>query len=62
MQRLRKGPLPFEQSGITALQTFARRLTSYLHGIVAYCRHLLNTSIVEGINNIIKIIKRPAYA
>jgi transposase len=50
-----------EQSGIAALQTFARRLTSYLHGIVAHCRHPLNTSVVEGINNTIKVIKRRAY-
>ncbi|MDN8012639.1 transposase, partial [Burkholderia multivorans] len=28
---------------------------------VARCRHSLNTSIVEGINNTIKVIKRRAY-
>ncbi|MEB2661365.1 transposase, partial [Bordetella parapertussis] len=33
----------------------------YLHGILARCRHPLNTSIVEGINNTIKVIKRHAY-
>lgn len=49
------------QSGIDSLQTFARRLEGYLHGIVARCRHPLNTSIVEGINNTIKVIKRRAY-
>jgi transposase len=54
----------FEQatdSGIEALQTFAKRLEPYLHGILARCRHPLNTSVVEGINNTIKVIKRRAY-
>lgn len=50
-----------QQSGIAALQTFARRLEGYWHGILARCRHPLNTSIVEGINNTIKVIKRRAY-
>lgn len=50
-----------QQSGIAALQTFARRLQDYWHGILARCRHPLNTSIVEGINNTIKVIKRRAY-
>ena len=31
-----------------------------IHGILARCRHPLNTSIVEGINNTIKVIKRRA--
>ncbi|MCM2546257.1 transposase, partial [Burkholderia glumae] len=42
-------------------QLFARRLQSYWHGILARCRHPLNTSVVEGINNTIKVIKRRAY-
>ncbi|OZI73988.1 ISL3 family transposase [Bordetella genomosp. 12] len=50
-----------EQSGIAPLNTFAQRLKGYLHGILARCRHRLNTSIVEGINNTIKAIKRRAY-
>lgn len=50
-----------KQSGIAALKLFAQRLESYWHGIVARCRHPLNTSIVEGINNTIKVIKRKAY-
>ena len=49
------------QSGIAALSTFAQRLQGYLHGIIARCRHPLNTSVVEGINNTIKVIKRRAY-
>ena len=50
-----------QQSGIPALQLFAKRLSSYWHGIIARCRHPLNTSVVEGINNTIKVIKRRAY-
>ncbi len=49
------------QSQIPALQLFAQRLQTYWHGIIARCRHPLNTSVVEGINNTIKVIKRRAY-
>ena len=49
------------QSGIAALELFAQRLKGYWHGIIARCRHQLNTSVVEGINNTIKVIKRRAY-
>lgn len=48
------------QSGIAALQLFAQRLRGYWHGTLACCRHPLNTSVVEGINNTIKVIKRRA--
>lgn len=48
-------------SGIAALAHFAFKLKAYLHGILSRCRHRLNTSIVEGINNTIKVIKRRAY-
>jgi transposase len=48
-------------SGIEALKRFAERLKPYLPGIIARCDHPLNTSIVEGINNSIKVIKRRAY-
>jgi transposase len=50
-----------QQSDIGPLRQFAQRLSSYWHGIVSRCRHPLNTSIVEGINNTIKVIKRRAY-
>ena len=49
------------QSRIPALELFAQRLKGYWHGILARCRHPLNTSVVEGINNTIKVIKRRAY-
>ncbi|MET5115790.1 transposase, partial [Burkholderia pseudomallei] len=48
-------------SGIAAVQKFAQRLQGDWHGIVARCRHPLNTSVVEGINNTIMVIKRRAY-
>lgn len=48
-------------SGIEALMRFADKLKPYLHGIVSRCRYPLNTSVVEGINNTIKVIKRRAY-
>ena len=48
-------------SGVAALALFAQRLSAYVHGILSRCRHPLNTSIVEGINNTIKVIKRRAY-
>lgn len=48
-------------SGIAALQAFARKLKPYLHGILAHTRWPLHTSLVEGINNRIKVIKRTAY-
>lgn len=54
----------FEQamaSGIPALKRFAQRLKAYLPGILARCRYPLHTSVLEGINNTIKVIKRRAY-
>lgn len=49
------------RSRIPALKAFARRLKPYMCGILAHCRWPLGTSIVEGINNTIKVIKRMAY-
>lgn len=48
-------------SGIAALQHFAEKLKPYLHGILAHARWPLHTSLIEGINNRIKVIKRMAY-
>jgi transposase len=48
-------------SGIAPLIQFAKRLKPYLNGILAHCRHPLHTSVLEGINNRIKVIKRMAY-
>lgn len=50
-----------EESGIHALQLFARRLSNYLEGIVSSAHYRLNTSVLEGMNNKIKVLKRMAY-
>jgi len=48
-------------SGLTPLILFAKRLKPYLRGILASARFPMNTSILEGVNNRIKVIKRMAY-
>lgn len=49
------------ESGIKPLILFAKRLKGYLHGIIASAVYQLNTSVLEGMNNRIKVIKRMAY-
>jgi len=49
------------RSRIEPLKAFARKLKDYLPGILAHCRWPLHTSVLEGINNKIKVIKRMAY-
>ncbi len=49
------------RSRIEPLKRFARRLKEYLPGILAHCRWRLHTSLLEGINNKIKVLKRRAY-
>lgn len=49
------------RSRIPALVRFARRLKAKLPGILAHCRYPLNTGVLEGINNKIKVLKRMAY-
>ena len=49
------------RSGIEPLRRFARNLKPYLRGILAHCQWPLGTSLIEGINNKIKVIKRMAY-
>lgn len=48
-------------SNLAPLVLFARRLRKYLRGILASARFPMNTSILEGVNNRIKVIKRMAY-
>jgi transposase len=48
-------------SRIPALVTCARNLKAKLPGILAHCRYPLNTGLLEGINNKIKVLKRMAY-
>jgi transposase len=50
-----------EESGIVPLQRFARNMLPYIHGILAHCAWPLHTSVLEGVNNKIKVIKRMAY-
>ena len=40
---------------------FAKRLRKYLRGILASAIYHMNSSILEGVNNKIKVIKRMAY-
>jgi transposase len=49
------------RSRIEPLKQFAQKLKSYWPGIAAHCRWPLHTSVLEGINNKIKVIKRMAY-
>jgi transposase len=49
------------RSRIEPLKRFARRLKTRVHGILAHCQWPLNTSLLEGINNRIKVMKRMAY-
>lgn len=50
-----------QESGLQPLQAFARRLKAYVEGIVSSARFRLNTSVLEGMNNRIKVIKRMEY-
>jgi transposase len=49
------------RSRIEPLKLFARRLKQKIDGVLAHCRWPLHTSLLEGINNKIKVIKRMAY-
>ena len=46
---------------IEPLKRFAKNLKAYLPGILAHCHFPLHTSLLEGMNNKIKVIKRMAY-
>ena len=48
-------------SGLAPAIQFAKRLRKYLRGILASAIFPMNTSILEGVNNKIKVIKRAAY-
>ena len=49
------------ESRLPAAILFARRLRKYLRGILASAIYPMNSSILEGVNNRIKVIKRMAY-
>lgn len=40
---------------------FAKRLRKYLRGILESAFYPMNSSILEGVNNRIKVLKRMAY-
>ena len=48
-------------SKIEPLKEFARTLKRHWQEIVAHCRYSINTSVLEGMNNKAKVIKRVAY-
>ncbi|MEO4049023.1 ISL3 family transposase [Pseudomonas sp. CAU 1711] len=48
-------------SGLAPLQRFAKNLRRYICGILASARFPMHTSLLEGVNNRIKVIKRMAY-
>jgi transposase len=49
------------RSRIEPLKKFARSLKERIAGVLSHCRWPLHTSLLEGINNKIKVIKRMAY-
>ena len=48
-------------SGIAPLITFAENLAKRLDGVLAHCRFAIHTSLIEGVNNKIKLLKRIGY-
>ena len=60
-QRWRQWYRQAMESALEPLVRLARRLRPYINGIIASARYHLNTSILEGMNNRIKVIKRMAY-
>jgi transposase len=49
------------ETQLRPLHDFSGRLKPYLNGIVSSAKYRLNTSVLEGMNNKIKVIKRTAY-
>jgi transposase len=49
------------RSRIAPLKQFARRLCDKIEGVIDHCLYPLHTSLLEGINNKIKVIKRMAF-
>jgi transposase len=49
------------QSRIPALRAFTRMLERHLEGILSHCRYPINSGVLEGCNNKIKVLKRMAY-
>ena len=49
------------ESEIAPVIKFAKRLRKYARGIIASAIYPMNSSVLEGVNNRIKVIKRMAY-
>ena len=49
------------ESEIAPVIQFAKRIKKYLRGILASSIYRMNSSVLEGVNNRIKVIKRMAY-
>lgn len=49
------------ESGIAPIINFAKTLVRYAYGIINHCKFPIHTSLLEGINDKIKVIKRKAY-
>lgn len=49
------------ESELAPVIQFARRLRKYVRGILASAIYPMNSSVLEGVNNRIKVIKRMAY-
>lgn len=47
--------------GHPSVNAFAQRIRRYEYGILNHCEYPIHTSIIEGVNNKIKVIKRDAY-
>lgn len=48
-------------SRVEPVKEFARNLKEHLDGILAHCDYPINTSVLEGMNNMAKVIKRVAF-
>ncbi|MFW6139244.1 MAG: ISL3 family transposase [Spirochaetota bacterium] len=49
------------ESKVKPLMDFANTLMKYSYGIINHCTFPIHTSLLEGMNNKIKVIKRKAY-
>jgi len=49
------------RSRIPALRKFTAMLERHLDGILSHCRYPINSGVLEGCNNKIKVLKRVAY-
>jgi transposase len=50
-----------KESGIKALEKFAKTLETHRTGILNYCVYPINTAKLEATNNTIGLIRRKAY-